>query len=83
MKKELVAPDFFPRLKEYTRIVKPYANGTTRRQRIDWCIENCKKEFTSTVSLKSGENIPVLINEYVQTFYFECEQEAMMFGLSN
>ena len=72
----------FDILKEYTRIVKPYANGTIYRERIDWCIENCKKEFTAAIE-QLPEPTPSILNEYVQTFYFECEQEAMMFGLSN
>lgn len=77
MKKELVVPDFFLEPEGYTRIVKPFADGRTRAERIDWLIANCKKDFRGTIASYDGD---ITGDDRIQLFYFECEQEAVHFA---
>lgn len=77
MKKEIVLPDFFPEPEGYTRIVKPFADGRTRAERIDWCIANCEKQFRGTIASYDED---LSRGDRLQLFYFECEQEAARFA---
>ena len=83
MKKQILTPDFFIQPEGYTRIVKPYADGRTRRDRIDWCIANCKKEFTGTIGDEVTYEEHISRGDRVQLFYFESERDALMFMLAN
>ena len=83
MKKEILTPDFFIEPEGYTRIVKPYADGRTRRDRIDWCIANCKKEFTGTIADEVTYEEHISRGDRVQLLYFECEKEAAQFAFVN
>ena len=77
MKKEIFPPDFFPEPEGYTRIVKPLANGRTRAERMDWCLANCESRFLATIASYDED---LSRGDWVQLFYFECEQEAVHFA---